>query len=694
MEILRRVAGPLLLLGVGSLLVALPFGIATGELGARQAPWLLLGATFVATAAYVRHRLPDREIAQWFAVVGAGFGLIQSMDGLLAILMRTPGAERWLAMVTLGYHLASVAAVIALAHVLGLFPDGRIASDREHRVLIALRLLFVFPPLAFVSGTTITLPAYHDPPAISNPFQVVAATPVATIARVGMSLTPAVFVVGVALLIRRYRRGTPDARRRIRWLLFPALLAGFGAILDVATALGPSDAVSRLVVDGIWVGSLVALPIAIAVALLRPDLLDVDLVLRRSLVYGSLWSLIALTYVVAAATLGMVAGQRLDVGVAIVVTVLATLLFQPARQRLERVAERLVFGARTDPAHLVARLGATLAETFDLDTLLPHMETTLEQGLDLTWVRVRIEPDGDPRPSTSVARSSEAEGGAALTIDIVLGDERLGEVRCGPRRNGLPLTADDEQLVGTLARQAALAVRNVKLTAELGDRLRQVSEQATELERSRLRLVRAQESERRRIERNIHDGVQQDLVALLSHCGRIRTQFARDPSAATELLDDFQAGLERAISDLRELAHGIHPTLLTDRGLVEAIEALAARSPLPVTVRTESSLRGQRFPEEVEGAGYFTVAEALTNVAKHAGAERAEVLLHRANGSLFVEVRDDGNGFDEVSPAGDGLANLAERVRALGGSLDIESNGTGTRLRVVMDVDGSVATDG
>ncbi len=693
MEILRRVAGPLLLVGGGSLLVALPFGIATGELGAREAPWLLLGAVFLGTATYVRHRLPDQEIAQWFAVVGAGFGLIQSMDGLLAILMGTPGAEPLLAMVALGYHLASVAAVIALAHVLGLFPDGQITTGRERGVLTGLRLLFVFPPLAFVSGTTITLPAYHDPPAISNPFQVVAAGQAARIAEVGMSLTPAVFVVGVVLLIRRYRRGAPDPRRRIRWLLFPALLAGFGAILDVATALGPSDAVSRLVVDGIWVGSLVALPIAIAVALLRPDLLDVDRVLRKSLVYGSLWSLIALIYVVAAATLGMVAGQRLDVGVAIVVTVLATLLFQPARQRLERVAERRVFGARTDPARLVSRLGATLAETFDLDTLLPHMETTLEQGLDLTWVRVRVEPDGDPRSFAGTTARRATEGETALTVGIVLGDERLGEVRCGPRRNGLPLTPDDEQLVGTLARQAALAVRNVKLTAELGDRLRQVSEQATELERSRLRLVRAQETERRRIERNIHDGVQQDLVALLSHCGRIRTQLARDPSAATELLDDFQAGLERAISDLRELAHGIHPTLLTDRGLAEAVEALAARSSLPVTVRTQTSLRGQRFPEEVEGAGYFTVAEALTNVAKHAGAERAEVLLRRSNGSLFVEVRDDGTGFGEVPRTGDGLANLAERVRALGGSMDIESNGAGTRLRVVMDVAGSVTAD-
>jgi signal transduction histidine kinase len=583
----------------------------------------------------------------------------------------------------LAYHLATVVASIGTAHVLGLFPDGHVGAPAERRTLRLLWFLVPFPLLVFVSSPTIALPMYHDPPTVGNPFQLGAISGLETFGELGLSLVPVAFVVGIVLLVRRYRRGSRDVRRRIRWLLVPAAMAGFAAVLELLL-ITPPDTAGRFLIDGVWIASLVALPIAIAVALLRPDLLDVDRVLRRSLVYGSLWVLIAMAHVVAAAGLGMAAGQRLDVGVAIVLTVVATLVFQPARRRLERVADRLVFGERVDTAELVTRLGAALAETFDLDTLLPHIEETLEEGLGLVWARVQIAPDPAPHRKAIVGPPPRRDGEPVLTVPIVLGSEMLGQVECGPRSNGTPLTEQDRELVATLARQAALAVRNVKLTAELADRLQEVQDQAGELEQSRVRLVKAQETERRRIERNIHDGVQQDLVALLSHGARIRTQVGRDPAAAAELLDQFQTGLRRVIADLRELAHGIHPTLLTDRGLLEAVEALAARSPIPVAVRADASLRGLRFAEEVEGAGYFTVAEALTNVLKHAHAERAEVRLVRSNGSLHIEVHDDGVGFDRSEAAGSGLANLAERLSALGGRLDVDGHGPGTTVRATL----------
>jgi signal transduction histidine kinase len=683
MEIPRRVARPLLVLGGAALLVTTPYSISAGAFGVEALPWLSLGFTFLVTAGFLRVRFPDHTIVDWFAVVAGCFALIQSFDGVLAMLVDAADSDRVLAVAALGYHLATVAAVIAFAHVLGLFPDGLVTLPAERRSLGALRVLVIFPPLVFVTSPTILLPAYHDPPVVANPFHLAGTGPLETIAEIGLGLVPVAFVVGVVLLMGRYRRGSRDARRRIRWLLVPAPLAGFGAVLDLLLVTQPYTA-TRLLIDTIWIASLLALPVAIAIALLKPDLLDVDRVLRRSLVYGSLWAVIALVYVVAAAGLGMAAGQRLDVSVAIVLTVLATLVFQPARRRLERLADRWVFGARIDSAQLVARLGSTLAETFDLDTLLPHIEQTLEDGLGLAWARVRLDGKGATAPHRSDDSTPRVE--PELTVPINLGTEVLGELQCGPRTNGAPLTDEDRDLVITLARQAALAVRNVKLTAELADRLAEVRHQANELEQSRVRLVRAQETERRRIERNIHDGVQQDLVALLSYCGRIRSQLSRDPAAATDLLDQFQASLQRVIGDLRELAHGIHPTLLTDRGLLEAVEALAARSPIPVTVRADSSLRGLRFAEEVEGAGYFTVAEALTNVLKHAHAAHTEVSLLRSNGSLCIEVHDDGPGFDRTPTTGNGLANLAERLTALGGQLDIDSTGTGTTVRATLTI--------
>jgi signal transduction histidine kinase len=252
-----------------------------------------------------------------------------------------------------------------------------------------------------------------------------------------------------------------------------------------------------------------------------------------------------------------------------------------------------------------------------------------------------------------------------LAVPIILGDETLGVVECGPKTNG-EFTDEDQAVVATLARQAALAVRNVRLTTQL-------SEQAAELAASRARLVRAEEAGRRRMERNIHDGVQQDLVALIGQAGRVRTQLEREPDAVAEQLALLQSGLERLLGDLRELSSGIHPSLLRDRGLLSAVEALAARHPIPVLVRADLSLRSFRAAEEIEGAGYYTVAESLANSLKHADASQVEVTLSRSNGSLQISIRDDGKGFDAPAPSGHGLANLSERVAALGGRLDITS---------------------
>lgn len=676
----RRAAGPLLLLGAAAFLASVPFGVVTGTYGLKEAPWLVLGLTFLSTSAYVWSRLPDDPTAQWFAVTGASFGLIQALDSVMGVLIAQGGSVVLLAVTTLVYHLATVGAVVGIAHLLGLFPDGTVATATEGRALAIVPAVVVVPLLGFVASPAVLLPSYHDPPVVANPFHVESLAPLGIVVTVGLALAPAVFLVGLWLLVRRYRAGSSDVRRQIRWLLLPAVFAGIAAILEgLLAANGPDPVFGRTVIDVVWIVVLAALPIAITIALLRPNLLDVDQVLRRSLVYGALWTLIALAYVTAAAALGLAAGQRLDVGLAILLTVIATLVFQPARHRLERLADRWVFGPRVDSAQLVRQLGATLAETVDQDDLLPRIERTLRDGLGLAWSEVRLEP----------GPHSDRHEEPALTVPIVLGSQVLGEVRCGARTTGVPLSEDDRSLVVTLARQAALAIRNVKLTAELGYRLAEVRDQATELERSRVRLVRAQEAERRRIERNIHDGIQQDLVVLLGQCGRIRTHLDRDPAAATVLLDQFHTGLQRIITDLRELAQGIHPTLLTDRGLLEAVESLANRISIPVAVRADPSLRGLRFAEEVEGAGYFTVAEALTNVLKHARADHAEVRLQRSNGSLHIEVTDDGAGIDPAAPAGSGLANLAERLSALGGHLDVATSTAGTTVHATLTIGGS-----
>ena len=424
-------------------------------------------------------------------------------------------------------------------------------------------------------------------------------------------------------------------------------------------------------VSVLFIGTTLSLAVSLALAFLRPERVDIDRVLRRSLVYGGLWLAIAAVYVGASAALGVAVGRRLSVGWAITLTVVATLALQPLRGRLERLADRWVFGTRTDPTRVIARLGATLEDTYELDSLLPSMASALEDGLGLEWARVVLEPF-----------DSMDERSPVLTMQIILGDETLGVVECGPKTKG-EFTDEDQAVVATLARQAALAVRNVRLTTQLSD-------QAAELAASRARLVRAEEAERRRMERNIHDGVQQDLVALIGQAGRVRTQLEREPDAVAEQLAFLQSSLERLLGDLRELSSGIHPSLLRDRGLLAAVEALAARNPVPVLVRADLSLRRLRFAQEIEGAGYYTVAESLANSLKHADASQVEVTLSRSNGSLHISIRDDGKGFDGVASYGHGLSNLSERLAALGGRLDVKTRpGLGTTVSAALALTGA-----
>jgi signal transduction histidine kinase len=654
----RRLPAVLLVVGAAALAVSVPVVLAEGS-ATKELPWIAGTAIFLVAATIVYRRRPGSAVARWFAVAAGLVNVVQALDAVLLRATATLPASR-LAWWALTYQLVSVAGGIALTHLLGLFPDGRPERPFERRLLRALWWLVPIPLLGLVTTTSLVLPGYHQAGTIANPYQLDALAWAGPLVGGVLSVLQGVFVLGVVLLVPRYRRADHDRKRQIRWLLLPTVFAAGVAVTDlVAWRLFPGGAPSSAAEVGLsalWIVAIASLPIAIAVGVLRPDLLDVDRLLRRSLVYAALWAGIAIVYVVAAAGLGLAASRRLPLGLAIALTVGATLLFQPARARLERAADRWVFGTRTDPAHLVSRLGATLAGTVELESLLPRMADTLQEGLGVTWARVRL--DG--------ARPDDGGEVPALTVPIELDGERLGVVECGPRRQGT-LTADDTALVATFARQAALAVRNVRLTAEL--------------ERSRARLVRAQEAERRRIERDLHDGVQQDLVALLGHSARVRRELDRDPAAGESALDDLQAGLRHVLGELRELAHGIHPSVLTDRGLLEAVESLAARSAVPVAVRADPTLRGLRFAQEIEGAGYFTVAEALANASKHAAASAIDVTLAHHEGGIEITVRDDGSGFDPASAVGDGLVNLAERVAALGGRLSVEARpGAGTTL--------------
>ena len=268
------------------------------------------------------------------------------------------------------------------------------------------------------------------------------------------------------------------------------------------------------------------------------------------------------------------------------------------------------------------------------------------------------------------------------SCDLIRGDETLGRIEVGPRRRG-EYSDHERTLLRTVAGQAAASVANVRLTAQL-------AEQLDELTASRERLVAAQDDERRRLERDLHDGIQQDVVAQIAGLRLARNRLQRGELEPSEL-EELQDQARETLTDLRELARGIHPPVLSDNGLVAAVESGVARFPIPLTVEADAAVRAERYPDDVETTAYYVVREALANTAKHANATHATVGLGRDNGHLRIAITDDGRGIGTLAPGSvtrGGLANIRDRVAALRGTVSLsEVQPSGTTVLVELPVD-------
>ncbi|WP_144440794.1 sensor histidine kinase [Streptomyces roseifaciens] len=550
---------------------------------------------------------------------------------------------------------------ILLVRLLALLPDGSFLFPYERRILRALWGLLALPLLLPLTGMSQLAVHY-----------VVFYYPEAWMPGLGAVLL-------VVRCLRAHGAGRPDVAALLPFAVPGAALLLFRAASRLFRSWQGEQGVLYFV--GAVLGALpyVSVSLVIVYAAFRHRLLGVDLVLRRSAVYGSLWLIINSWYLGMALTLGLTAGQYFPVGLSLLVAVVATALFQPLRARLNALAERRVFGKRLSRFELLVQFGTTLEHAYDLDRLAPQLANGLREGLNLQWVAVRLGGDGLP---VSAAEAGERPPGTAPLgeFPLLYGEDVLGLIEYGPKAEGR-CTPEDHDIGETLARSAALAVHNMRLAAELCARVEEVQRQAAELDASRARIVHAQDTERRRIERRLHDGIQQELVALVAKLALARNRLHRGgdiDAALTEVQDDAY----RVIDGLRELAHGIHPPILTDQGLVAAVTSCARRMPLPVTVHSEESLGGVRFALDVEESAFYLVSEALTNVLKHAGATHVTIRIARSGGRLLVEVRDDGAGFPTETTRGSGLTGMRDRIEAVGGELTITSGtGTGTTIR-------------
>jgi signal transduction histidine kinase len=653
-----------ILAGVGSLVYA-----GTGALIASRQPrnpigWILLWiGTWVLITGLVESYI------SWSAVEGGG----------------TYPLTRWVVWMN-AWTVIPVLYPVPLLFLL--FPDGTLLSRRWKPVAWAVvagvatgALGFMVDPTPLTGGPDVAPITVPNPTAVSESL----ASVLITISGV---LALATAFLSILAMVLRYRRSRNEERQQMRLM---ALVAGLGGVLLVA--MFTSMAIGAEQLDDVLFMSLAGLvalgiPIACTIAVLRYRLYQIDVVVKKTVLYTVLVLLIggagAAVFVVAGGLLTSPDSPGRDSPLALLLAGVAIgVLVLPLRGFATRVANRVVYGKRATPYEVLTRFAGRVGETYSTEDVLPRMAAILGEATGAVTARVWVRLGGRLEPEaswpTGVPELEPIAAPRAGELPVFPAGEHPVEVRHQGELLGAlsvtmppsdPMNPAKEKLVRDLAEQAGLVLRNVRLIEEL--------------RASRQRLVAAQDSERRRIERNIHDGAQQQLVALAVKLRLAQGLTAKDPAKAAELLTQLQTDTQAALDDLRDLARGIYPPLLADRGLVAAVDAQARRAAFPVEVRSDADL--PRYAQEVEAAVYFCVLEALQNVAKYAGAEHATVSLAASNGDLRFTVADDGAGFDATAGTyGTGLQGMSDRLEALGGRLEVRSQpGSGT------EVEGSV----
>ncbi len=635
-------------------------------------------ATYTITGAVLASRVPQNPIGWLFLVIGLGllFGGATAEYATYTIITN-PGAlpaGDWGAWVNNWTFV--VAGLIPI--VLILFPTGRAPSKRWRwlvwaivATLVALIVGAMFRPgqIELNRGVTVT-----------NPTGIEALGTVLTAGAWMFGILLAVeSIAAVAALVVRYRRADEEERQQVRWIAVAAALAGVFLIVVMITSIGLQPGQNRFVNDLafllFFVCLSVGIPGAVAIALLKYHLYDLDLVVKKTVLYVTVAGMLLVAFVAAAVVVGGLFGRSQRA--AVIAAAAIGIAFWPALRIARRMADRIVYGGRATPYEVLTTFGRRMSETYATDDVVGRAAQLIASATGAATATVWLRVGREIRPAG--AWPSDQPTGGALALDgdddlpMLPADwaepvrdrgELLGALAVTMPAND-PIGPGRQRLLRDLADQAGLALRNVRLIEEL--------------RASRQRLVAAQDEGRRRLERNIHDGVQQQLVALAVKLRLADGMIDRDPPRAHDAIAALQSDANAALDDLRDLARGIYPPLLADQGLRAALEAQAQRATTPVTV--DAAAIG-RYPRDIESTVYFCALEAMNNIAKYAAASRVSVALEQTDGLLRFTVRDDGRGFDRrATDGGTGLQGMADRVEAVGGSLVVESAiGSGTTV--------------
>jgi signal transduction histidine kinase len=627
-----------------------------------------------AIGALVASRRPDISLGWLFLLAGLGLGLSNfgsayAAYGLVVSPGSLPGARvaGWLQVWTWTLGVGAIPFLFLL------FPTGRLNSRRWRPVAwFAVACWIFMAGSAFIAAFFL----WSNPLIQDTKDWPAAAKPLGTLLGFSFFAILAAIVLGLISAVVRFKGSRGEERQQLKWFVTAA--AFFVAVL-----------LSQIFFENVVTTALITLASValfggIAVAILKYRLYDIDIVINKAVVFGALAAFFTGVYVAVVVGIGALVGSRANTLLTVIAAVLIAVAFQPVRERARHLANRLVYGKRATPYEVLSEFSERMTAAYATEDLPERMARILADGTGATRATVWVAVGGELRPAASWPADGEsprqsirldghdiaAPPEANAFLPVRYQDEVLGALSV-QKPPSEPVTPAEEKLVADLASQAGLVLRNVRLIEEL--------------RASRQRLVKAQDEERRRLERNIHDGAQQQLVALSVKLTLVRAMSRKDPERADSMLGDLQAEAQDAMENLRDLARGIYPPLLADHGLVAALEAQARKAAIAVQIESDGI---SRYPQEAEAAVYFCALEALQNVAKYAGTDRAVVRLREEGHSLVFEIVDHGVGFDPKDRGfGTGLQGMADRLAALGGQLSVESSpGQGSTVRGAIPV--------
>lgn len=649
----------------------------------------LLTLTYCLVGALVASRHPRNPIGWTFCAIGflSAFNMLSAGYALYSELANTtdslPGGEfaRWLS-----HWIWIPNALLPFTFTLLLFPDGKLPSTRWRPVGWAAGLgiavytvgtAFYPGPLEQIGMTGSNPYGISDSAEILNALMI-AAAPLLLLGIFG----------SITSVVVRFRNAAGRERSQLKWLAVAGVIVILGNVLgSIPWVISPDDSVSRELSIVATDLTLVSIVIATGIAILRYQLWDIHILINRTLVYGILTVLVVALYVVVVGALGTLLQTGGSLPVSLLGTGIVAISFQPLQERLQRSVNRLMYGERDDPYAVLGRLSERLEVVVTSQSVLPTIVETVASALKLPYAAIALKEGDQYIIAAEYAHSPifmlQNDGDIEI-LPLVYQLETIGQMILAPRAPGEQFSHSDRRLLGTIAQHAGIAAYNVRLTQDL--------------QRSRERLVTTREEERRRLRRDLHDGLGPVLASMSFKLDAVHNLADRDPAAVKKMAAELKTQMQDALTDIRRIAYNLRPPALDELGLVGALkEHIASHNQgqeLQITLEAPES--PPPLPAAIEVAAYRIVLEAMTNVSRHARARHCCVRLSLPD-DLYLEVTDDGCGLPNIIRAGVGLTSMRERAEELGGMCRTEAlpqGGTGVTAHLPLSRNHRIAAEG